>query len=595
MGYGRVFLASLERFLQINENEIKNIVSSDEKGAYAAVSRTGCYLFSVLYKILKTIILAVLYGIAALLRAFGKAKAAFIKLFHRIAHAVKAPITRYRMALGAGRVEVNRVRSEKGFFAGVLAEFRFLGRVLFGKRGFMVTIFNYALPIVCCIFLFNIVSYATSQTYALKLTVNGDFIGYIDDETVYTDAEQIISKRINYTGSNSDVVNFSHNVEVAMVGFGSTRSTYQVADRMLQLLDAEINSGYGMYIGDEYFGTLTDHKRVDQTLEEILSKYRTDNPTETVAFEKEITFVPGLYLADSFVEEDEIIETITSYKSVATYYTVVYNDSPYLIADKVGMTMEELAILNPGFSRATPVYVGDKIKITQDQPFLNVIVTREEHYNEQFDYETEYVQDNTRYVGMNVIRQNGVKGVRAVTANVSYINGVEISRKVLVRTITKNAVKEIIAVGTMQRPANSAPGSTVEAGKFIWPVGGNGGYKGYGYAAPGYRNHRGLDIIAPGGTPIYAAESGVVTQIYNGSGWGGGWGKYVVIRHSNGISTRYAHCQSIANISIGQKVTAGQLIAYVGTTGNSTGNHLHFEVIVGDIRVDPIYYLPKHV
>lgn len=544
---------------------------------------------------LKTVVLAVLYGIAAFLRLLGRLKLALSRFFGWISSRFGASVGRYRKALNTGRTEVNRVRSEKGFFAGVLAEFKFLGRIFFGKRGFAVTVFNYALPIVCCVFLFNIVSYATSQTYALKLTVNGNFLGYIEDETVYADAEQIITKRINYTGSNSDVVSFSHDYEVGMVGYGSTLSTYQIADRMLQLLDTEIESGYGMYIGDEYLGTLTEHERLDETLEEILDKYRTDNPTETVAFEKEISFVPGLYLSDSFVDEDEMIRTVTSNKSVASYYTVVYNDSPYLIAEKVNMTMEELARLNPGFSRATAVHIGDKIKISQDQPFLNVVVTREEHYEEKFAFETEYVPDNTRYVGMDVIRQNGVNGVRAVTANVSYINGVEISRKVLVRTITKNAVNQIVGVGTMQRPANSAPGTTVEAGKFIWPVGGNGGKVSYGFAAPGYRNHRGIDIVAPGGTPIYAAESGVVTQIYAGGGWGSGWGNFVVIRHSNGISTRYAHCRSIANIHVGQKVTAGQLIAYVGSTGNSSGNHLHFEVLVGNVRVNPSPYLPKHI
>lgn len=587
-------MVSIEKLLDKNENDFLGEVSPEEKGIYAGISRIGCYFFSVLYRIFKQILLVVLFGIAAFLRGFGKVKAALGKVFGRVPEAIKAPFVRYRKALNAGRTEVNRARSEKGFFAGVLAEFRFLGRVVFGKRGFAVTIFNYALPIVCCVFLFNIVGYATSQPYALKLTVNGNFVGYIEDKTVYTDAEQIISNRINYTGSSSDTVSFTHDYKVDTIGLGSRPlSTYQLADRMLQLIDADIEQGFGMYIGDEYFGTLVDHSRIDETLEGILDKYRTGNETETVSFEKDITFVPGLYLADSFVEEDAIIEKITSFKSVATFYTVVYNDSPYLIAEKVNMTMEELARLNPGFSRATPVYVGDKIKITQDQPFLNVVVTREEHYEEQFKYETEYVQDNTRYVGMNQIRQNGVNGVRAVTANVSYINGVEISRKVISRTITKNPVNQIIAVGTLQRPANSAPGSTVEAGKFIWPVGGSGGYKGYGFAAPGYSNHRGLDIIAPGGTPIYAAESGIVTQI-NSSGWGGGWGKYVVIRHSNGLSTRYAHCSAIANIYVGQKVTAGQLIAYVGTTGNSTGNHLHFEVMVGSVRVDPIYYLPSH-
>ncbi len=583
----------LEVFLNKNENDFRSEISSDDKGFYADISRLGCELFCVMFRLLKSAVLAVLWGIAAFLRLLQRIKAALGRGFAKIGSVFGAFFARYRRALNAGRTEVNHIRDKKGFFAGVVSEFRFLNRIFFGKRGFAVTVFNYVLPIVCCVFLFNIVGYATSQTYALKLTVNGQFIGYVEDETVYNDAEQIIAKRINYTGSDTETVNFTHSYEVDVVGYGSMLSTYQIADRMLQLLDTEIESGYGMYIDDEYMGTLISHELIDSTLEEILDRYRTDNPTETVAFDKEISFVPGIYLADSFVEEKDLAELISSYKVVPTYYTAVLGDSPYGISTKVNMTIEELSLLNPGFNKSTPIHIGDQIKITQEQPYLNVIVTREEQYTEDIAFETEYIQDNTRYVGMNVIRQNGVKGSQAVTANVSYINGVEISRKVLVRTTTKKPVTQIIAVGTLPRPATSAPGTTTEAGKFIWPVGGNGGKKGYGYAAPGYTSHRGLDIIAPYGTPIFAAESGVITQI-NVGGWGGGWGTYVVIRHSNGVSTRYAHCSSIANIYIGQTVTAGQLIAYVGSTGDSSGNHLHFEVMVGNVRVDPTYYLPKH-
>ncbi|MCH5204454.1 MAG: peptidoglycan DD-metalloendopeptidase family protein [Oscillospiraceae bacterium] len=587
-------MTSIETILKKNADDIKNEISSDETGLYAAVSKFGCNLFAVLFGLFKSLVIAVLFGIAAFLRLFKRIRLGLSKAFSKLLSAFASMLGRYKKALNTSRAEVSRARKEGGFFAGVAAQFRFLGKIIFGKRGFAVTIFNYALPVVCCVFLFNIVGYATNQTYALKLTVNGHFLGYIEDETVYSDAEQIISNRINYTGSNSEIVNFTHDFEVDMVGYGTVLSTYQIADRMLQLLDAEIESGFGMYIGDEFYGTLTDHAVVDRTLENILNKYRTDNPTETVAFDKEITFVPGIYLADSFVDENDIVELVSSYKSVAAYYTAVQNDSPYSISEKVNMTYEELARLNPGFNSSTAIHIGDQIKITQEQPFLNVIVTREEHYNEEFAYDTEYVQDNTRYVGMNVIRQNGENGVRAVTASVSYINDVEISRKVLVRTTTKNPVTEIIGVGTMPRPANSAPGTTVEAGKFIWPVGGSGGRKTYGYAAPGYSTHRGLDIAAPYRTPVFAAETGTITQI-NPSGYGGGWGTFIVIRHSNGISTRYAHMSGIANVYVGQTVTAGQLIGYVGSTGNSSGNHLHFEVIIGDVRVDPAYYLPSHI
>lgn len=98
--------------------------------------------------------------------------------------------------------------------------------------------------------------------------------------------------------------------------------------------------------------------------------------------------------------------------------------------------------------------------------------------------------------------------------------------------------------------------------------------------------HSGIDYAAPYGTAIYAAEDGVVLT----SGWINGYGYTITINHGGGIVTLYAHCSSLV-AKAGQKVTKGQLIARVGSTGNSTGNHLHFEVKVGGKAQDPANYL----
>ena len=98
-------------------------------------------------------------------------------------------------------------------------------------------------------------------------------------------------------------------------------------------------------------------------------------------------------------------------------------------------------------------------------------------------------------------------------------------------------------------------------------------------------NHTGIDIPAPGGTPIVAAKSGVVTKSLQK----GSYGSYVVISHSDGTSTLYAHMSSRA-VSQGQTVKQGQVIGYVGHTGSATGDHLHYEVRVGGNRRDPVDY-----
>ena len=94
--------------------------------------------------------------------------------------------------------------------------------------------------------------------------------------------------------------------------------------------------------------------------------------------------------------------------------------------------------------------------------------------------------------------------------------------------------------------------------------------------------HTGLDIATSTGTPVKAAASGTVTF----SGWKGSYGKLLVITHSNGVQTYYAHCSSLV-ASVGQTVSQGQVIAKVGSTGNSTGNHLHLEVRVNGVAYNP--------
>lgn len=98
--------------------------------------------------------------------------------------------------------------------------------------------------------------------------------------------------------------------------------------------------------------------------------------------------------------------------------------------------------------------------------------------------------------------------------------------------------------------------------------------------------HTGLDIASPRGTAIKASASGVVSF----AGWKGSYGKMVAISHGNGVQTYYAHCSSI-NVSVGQKISQGQVIAAVGSTGNSTGPHLHLEVRVNGVAQNPQNYV----
>ena len=130
----------------------------------------------------------------------------------------------------------------------------------------------------------------------------------------------------------------------------------------------------------------------------------------------------------------------------------------------------------------------------------------------------------------------------------------------------------------------------VGTGIFAWPL-----PQSFTITSPfGYRKdpftgevtyHSGTDIAAPAGTPILAAAAGMVTIANGTDPWGGSYGYYIKLGHGEGIETLYAHCSAIA-VTANQQVRQGEVIGYVGTTGNSTGNHLHFEVWINGERKD---------
>lgn len=142
--------------------------------------------------------------------------------------------------------------------------------------------------------------------------------------------------------------------------------------------------------------------------------------------------------------------------------------------------------------------------------------------------------------------------------------------------------------GSSATPSPTIPPSS---SGYIWPVPGftkvgDGWYE-------GGRAHKGIDIIGAGiyGQPIVAAQSGVVLTAYTADEWGYGWGYHVMIGHDDGYATQYAHMSRVA-VTTGQYVEQGQIIGYVGNTGDSYGAHLHFELWENGERINPEIVLP---
>ena len=216
---------------------------------------------------------------------------------------------------------------------------------------------------------------------------------------------------------------------------------------------------------------------------------------------------------------------------------------------------------------------------------LNVLTEVNTVKSVEIPYKTTTQKTTAQLAGYNKVSVAGVKGEKQETHNIKYLNGQVTEDTVVSTTVTKEAVNEVIVVGVGKSYYTAAEKMATSHG-FIWPL--NKNVRGQfvtAYWGDG-RGHKGVDICSPYGTSIYSVKSGTVEY----ASWNNDYGYNIIINHGNGIKTRYAHCSKLL-VKKGETVTAGQTIALVGSTGQSTGNHLHFEVILNGTRVNPWPYL----
>lgn len=210
-----------------------------------------------------------------------------------------------------------------------------------------------------------------------------------------------------------------------------------------------------------------------------------------------------------------------------------------------------------------------------------------EKYSEIISCETEYIESDELYIGETLVVSEGEDGIAENEYEVSYADGVEISRELVSSVIISSPKNRVELIGTKAYP------STEPTGAFMWPILGKFVITSpYGISREEFDNgsyHYGIDIAGVSmGDPVYAADGGTVTF----AGTQGTYGLLVKIRHEDGVETYYAHMRSI-DVKVGDKVYKGQKIAEIGMTGVTTGPHLHFEVRIDGKTVNPVNYLPK--
>lgn len=448
-------------------------------------------------------------------------------------------------------------------------------------------VLNYLMPVAALGVSAAVIALILNFNFVLKVEYNDQVVGYVDSETTFNEAKKVVNDRIAIKDEEGSEFIKSPTYSIAVVPKAEVVTTEALADTLIASSGEEITEAAGLYVDGVLQGAVVDATALQAELAAIKAPYVEEYPEGTVDFSKSVEIKPGLYPNETVKSDEEIIALLHSEEQAEKTYTAESGDTPIGIAAKNNVTLSELVALNPTIEDS--LYAGTPVRVQRSVPYLQVKVVREITYEESIPYETETSETNSYNKGYEKVVVQGQEGVKEITAKQTLIGGEETDKEILAAKVISEPVTEKKVVGT-NVPAPSYSGSTqtyngsgpTGSGSLRWPVA--GGYVSCGYW--GYYGHTGMDIAAPSGTAIYAADDGVVSKVSTS----GPYGYHIIINHGNGMQTLYAHCSALY-VSAGQSVSRGQKIAAVGRTGNATGNHCHFEVRVGGSARNPASYV----
>lgn len=352
-----------------------------------------------------------------------------------------------------------------------------------------------------------------------------------------------MSSPVNYNGyvDNQDIdygLASTENVSTADEAFSELNSNAHTIITKALIEDNLQSDCVGLYIDNEFIGATSEEQALNAALDKVLVDYRKDYDDETTTeFANDVKVRSGKFDESKIMSVNEIIKKAEGKFSIQLATDIVY--------------------------------------------------TREIAY----DITTEY--DESQPSSYEKVKTEGENGEEEVTVRTVYVDGVQTDAYETDSEVIKEAVDEVVVKGSDSSSEGTSSSSTSSSssygsGSFIWPVPYTHNITSE-FGMRWGRLHGGIDIADGGvyGQPIVAADSGTVILAGN---QGDGYGNYVIIDHGNGYKTLYGHMSSVAAYT-GQQVSQGEVIGYVGSTGNSTGPHLHFEIRVNDVQTDPLGYV----
>lgn len=358
--------------------------------------------------------------------------------------------------------------------------------------------------------------------------------------------------------------------------------------------------GVELKVAGETIGIVKDEQTAENILAQIESKYvdsqdssgevsilSLDAGAERAADEPDVVIEEV-----SFVEEVELREVETNPESVQVNmkslvqklenaaekrktYVVEPGDCLSCIAAKLDIEQEVIVENNPEVQDGI-LKIGDELDVTIEEPLLSVKTVESFQKTLQMTYPIEYVDDDQLKKGLTETIQDGQNGLKRVKFQQTKVNGKLLEEEIVQVDVLKEPIPKVIKRGTKVIPGEGT-------GTFRWPVKSAKVSSHYG---PRWGTiHKGIDLTSRNRN-IYAADHGTVSKATSNKGYG----NYIVVNHNNGYETLYAHLSEI-KVKKGERVEKGQVIGIMGSTGHSTGVHLHFEIHKNGVVKNPANYL----
>ncbi len=432
---------------------------------------------------------------------------------------------------------------------------------------------NYKAVAIISLIVLNVLFLVSSLDVRYKVYMNNQYLGTVDSEQDFASAVESACSQIS-TKTGFDVCFDSRPVFKPMIAWKFQHTDLNsVAGNLISKV-SYMKKGYAVSVNGKEIVVVDSRQLAEQLLEKLKEPFKKTPDTK-------VEFVDDVRIEEKAVNEltgisfEEALSQLTRSEKEPKVYRVQKGDSLWVIARNNGMTIDQIAELNPGLTEV--IKEGQEIKLERPVPLIKVRTSEVKTVEEKIPFDVIQENDSSRYRNQRIVISKGIDGLKQVNMEVVKVNGVEVSRNVLAENVLKQPVDQREKVGTRVVPPRWGTGS------FERPVVGLITSR---FGSRWGRMHEGIDIVGNVGDPIYAADGGKV--IFTGSE--GGYGKLIKIDHDNEFVTYYGHCSKIL-VKEGSRVSKGQKIGLIGMTGRTTGPHLHFEIRKNGVPQNPTRYL----